>query len=130
MRRLSTLLLLIVTLSLPLRAASPVAISVSPRVQMALYGKTTQVTVQVTVPKDAQNRVLCIEIDGGVYTSSCFPHVGTGASSQVIRPLRGLTAGEYVAVATVLREDGTKVAAKTTFCVAGGEGECGLGGEP
>lgn len=108
----------------------PISIDARPRVQIAPVGKATQIQLTIRVLKDAHNRVLCVEIDGGVYSSSCFPHVGLGAASQVIRTIHGVTAGGYVARATVIREDGSRRVAETTFCVAGGEGECGLGGEP
>ena len=107
-----------------------IALQVTPKVQMVSYGGTGTVRVQVIIPKNAQNRAVCVEVDGPVYRSSCFEHVGLEAASRVEWTFRGLDVGEYAAVATLERvEEGEGgrdyIIGRDQFVVSGG-GESGF----
>jgi len=107
--------------AMDVEAAEPPAISlrIDPKVQMVSYGGTGTVRVRITVPKNAQNRAVCVEVDGPTYRSSCFEHVGLGAPSQAEWLVKGLDAGEYVAAARLERSGGAVELARDSFVVSG-----------
>ena len=74
---------------------APITLRVDPKVQMVGYGGQGVVRVRITIPKNALNRAVCVEVDGPVYRSSCFDHVGLGAPSAAEWVVSGLDAGEY-----------------------------------
>jgi hypothetical protein len=87
-----------------LAGAEPaISLDITPRVQMGRIGQTSTVRVRITVPKDALNRAVCVEVDGPVYRSSCFEHVGLEAPSRVEWTVSSLDPGEYEAVARLER---------------------------
>ena len=88
----------------PLLAETPaITLQVTPKVQMVSIGGTGTIRVKVTIPKNAQNRAVCVAVDGPVYRSSCFEHVGLGAATRVEWTFRGLDVGEYLAEARLER---------------------------
>lgn len=106
--------------------ADPPAITlqVTPKVQMVSYGGTGTVRVRITLSKSAQNRAVCVVLDGPTYRSSCFEHIGLEAPSRVEWVVRGLDAGEYEAEARLERakvgESGRDyVIGRDRFTVAG-----------
>ena len=111
-------------------APRPVRIEATPKVQFALHGKTTRVYLKLTVPKDTRNRAVCVEVDGGIYRSSCWEITALGQAYRQEWWVGELVAGAYEVRATLTREDGRQDVDRTTFCVAGSEGECGLGEGP
>jgi hypothetical protein len=88
----------------------PVRLEVTPRFQLAPLGKTASVSIRVTVPQSPQNRVVCVEVDGPVFRSSCWESSPTASQNKEFR-YSSLEAGSYVATARLFRvqEDGKRI---------------------
>lgn len=105
-------------------ADPPVAISVTPRIQLGREGKSSEVYVKLTVPENLQNRAVCVDVDGPVFRSSCWEITALGQPYRQEWWVRGLGPGRYAATATLEREGKKTYRSVTTFCVAGGEEGC------
>jgi len=96
-----------------------IAIEVTPRIQHAPLTGTAHIRVLVTIPKNPENRLGCVEIDGPTYRSSCFDIDGAEHATQQEWVYKGLVGGRYIAVASLRQADGKEYRARTTFCVVG-----------
>lgn len=104
------------------------SLDVTPRIQLS-QGQASkgQVYVKVTLRPDPSNRVVCVQVDGPTYRSSCWTVNGEHAQVREEWWVKGLDAGQYEARATVDRSDRTTVYSEAIrFCVAGEsvESEC------
>ncbi len=75
-----------------------IRVEVYPRFTLLVVGHgTASVRIKVTVPRNPQNRVVCVAVDGPVYRSSCWEHDGSERYRQeFLYP--ELPAGDYVAL--------------------------------
>lgn len=73
------------------------------------------VRVRVHVEPNPDNRVLCLEYDGGIYRRSCQDHIGAEAPVTVWETMKHLPAGSYVFAAQIVRKDGSYQVATITF---------------
>lgn len=128
MRLFALVAMLSLSTALLAKDPAPIKVEVSPRVQLSPIRATTQVWVRVTVPKAAQNRRVCVEVDGGIYRSSCYPHIGTDAPYRLEWAVKGLVAGTYVVVATLYQADGAEQHAQDHFCISDGDASECVGG--
>lgn len=83
-------------------------VDVTPRMSMTPINGTATVRLLVTVPRNDQNRLLCVGYDGPTFRSSCAEHVEPGARYRVEVPFSGLREGAYVAFAELHRAGGAK----------------------
>lgn len=103
-----------------------IEVEVSPRFTLLRVGQgTASVLFRVTVPRNPQNRVLCVGIDGTMYRLSCMTHGPSGQYRQEF-PYRSLPAGDYVAFGELQWVDAAKGERKTSvsrfeFRIIGGE---------
>jgi len=79
-------------------------LDVTPRIST----EPATITLLVTIPRSPQNRLLCVGYDGPQFRSSCQEHVGLEAAYRVEQAFSGLPAGEYTAVAEVVRDEEEK----------------------
>ena len=63
------------------------------------------VSLRVRVEPHPDNRVLCIEYDGGMYSRSCQDHVGLDAPITLWKTYTNVSAGDYTLVAAIIRKD-------------------------
>ena len=92
-----------------------ITLQVTPKVQIVGVGGLGTIRVKITIPKNAQNRAVCVAVDGPMYRSSCFEHVGLEAASRVEWTIRGLDPGEYDATATLERVEEGSGSRKTSI---------------
>lgn len=98
-----------------LAAPPPISLKVSP-----FIGRAPQlVRLTVTVEPNEANREVCVVVDGPVYRSSCYEHVGAGARRTTTIEFRDLPEGRYGAVAVVGRVGGQSRSAEMPLCVLG-----------
>lgn len=63
------------------------------------------IPLRIHVEPHADNRVLCIEYDGGMYSRSCQDHVGLDAPITLWKTYTNVSAGDYTLVAAIIRKD-------------------------
>mgnify|MGYP001559592005 CR=1 FL=1 len=102
-----------------LRAVSPISLEVTPRMQHAPVAGTGRIRILVTIPKNDQNRVGCVEVDGPVYRSSCFEIDGQRHAYRQEWVYVDLPSGAYRAVAVLRQANGKQIQVKTDFCIIG-----------
>lgn len=122
--RLLPLLLAVSTLS---AEAPSIHVTAVPRLQFAGKYGTGSVSIRVTVPRNAQNRSVCVFVDGPLTRTSCWDQVGAEAPFRQEFAYQGLPAGRYTVSGVLEFEDGAKGGRKTVgfqdrFVVLG-EGE-------
>ena len=79
-------------------------LDVSPRIS----AEPATITLLVTIPRNPQNRLLCVGYDGPQFRLSCQEHVGLEAAYRVESTFSDLPAGEYAAMVEMVRDEGEK----------------------
>jgi hypothetical protein len=96
-----TVVVLMMVLTRPLSADSPVTLTIYPRFSQA----PATVRVSILIPRDPRNRQACVTLEGeNYYRSSCWEHIGEGARYQTVIYYPDLPAGHYSAVGELARE--------------------------
>lgn len=80
-----------------------------------------KLTIKIEPHQD--NREACLELDGGMYSSSCWPLEGENHKRTTEKMVKDLSAGEYQVRLTVRRVSGEEIHATTKFCVIPRGGE-------
>lgn len=79
--------------SLTIQAVPPVTV-------ISVGQNQASVSIRVTVPRDARNRVVCVAVEGPIVRSSCWEHDATGPYRTEFR-YPGLAVGMYEVVGEV-----------------------------
>ena len=98
----------------------------SPKAQLVPTGRSGSVWIRVTIPRNAQNRAVCIILEGPLSRVSCYEHIGSEAPFRQEFGYRDLPAGEYLVVGELQWVDGAKgerktVLARDSFRILSGE---------
>jgi hypothetical protein len=95
----------------------PMTLDVYPRMIMA----QSNASIRLRIEPDARSRSVLIEWDSpeGGAGGRLIQLDGEDAAIRYDVPLKGMTAGEYEVVATLIRSDGTRVTRATTLNVFG-----------
>lgn len=80
--------------------APEIRLQVSPRIQLLQFNKGGSVLIRTTIPRNPQNRVGCVTMDGPMYRSSCWENGPTEAPSKEFR-YSSLLGGSYEVIAEV-----------------------------
>lgn len=106
----------------------PITVSVMPRVQLSQgIEARASVWVRLAVRPDPQNRLVCVDVDGPTFRSSCWTVDGERAPYREEWLVKNLQAGEYTVVGEVERADkSVRRSLPVRFCIAGEsvESEC------
>lgn len=94
---------LIIGLLLVLSTPAPAPVSVSTTFNFGFAPATVRVRIHVEPNPD--NRLLCLEYDGGKYRRSCQDHIGVDAPQSIFETLKNLPAGAYTFAAQIIRKD-------------------------
>lgn len=114
MTRTLVALMLMVLLATSVGAAPP-AITLSSEFKFGYAPATVKVRIQVEPNPD--NRLVCLEYDGGSYSQSCW-EVNATTPRTTWRTLVRIPAGDYIAVAQVVLANGrSRVSNRLEFTV-------------
>lgn len=80
--------------------APTLRVDVSPRLQLLQLDKGASVLIRVTIPRNPQNRVGCVTVDGPMFRSSCWENGPQEAPTKEFR-YSGLPGGSYTVVGEV-----------------------------
>lgn len=120
LRRLTLVILL--TLTTSLHAASPIMLAVTPKYGFApLSGRA-----KIVIEPNADNRMACFTVDGTEFRQHCWEHVGLSAPKTTWeeKTLQDLPAGIYTITATITLLNGKQYSTSSTICSIGGDVQC------
>ena len=96
-----TLLVFLRSCTTLLEAQSPeptIRVEGTPKVQLVPIDGSGAIWIKVTTPRNAQNRAICVFLEGPISRASCWENVGREAGFRHEFGYRGLPAGEYLLV--------------------------------
>lgn len=100
-----------------LSAASPVSLRVRPQIGFA----PLTVRADVSIPRDPSNREACVQLDGTMFSESCWPLDGEKSPTVFTRFWVDLPAGEYQTRAGLRRTRDVQFTPPVSVTVIGDE---------
>ena len=113
-----TLLVFLRSCTTLLEAQSPeptIRVEGTPKVQLVPIDGSGAIWIKVTTPRNAQNRAICVFLEGPISRASCWENVGREAGFRHEFGYRGLPAGEYLLMGELQWVDETNGERKVSY---------------